>query len=91
MAALADDDELVENSPEPKPQPPKLTEFSAETAAIVDRLGDVISAVIAAGGGEPPAIPPYPRPVTAAERAKKRNRWRAHDALVARVLPNKSR
>lgn len=91
MAALADDDELAENSPAPKPQPPKLTEFSADTAAIIDRLGDVISAVIAAAGGTPPKISPYPRPVTAAQRMEKRSRWRAHDDLVARVLPHKRR
>lgn len=92
VAALADDDELAENSPEPtSPSAPRLTEFSPDAAAIIDRLGDVISAVIAAAGGSPPKIAPYPRPVTAAERARKRNRWLAHDDLVARVLPNKSR
>jgi hypothetical protein len=91
VAALADDDELAENSPPPKARPPRLTEFSPEAAAIIDRLGDVITAVIAAAGGTPPSIEPYPRPVTAAERMKQRSRWRAHEDLVARLLPHKRR
>lgn len=89
VAALADDDELAASSPEPKSRPPRLTEFSPDTAAIVDRLGDVISAVIAAAGGTPPKIQPYPRPETAADRAKTRWRMQKHHDLVRRVLPHK--
>jgi hypothetical protein len=89
VAALAEDDDLAMNSPEPKARTPRLTEYSPETAAIVDRLGDVISAVIAAAGGTPPKIPPYPRPETAADRVRARRRMERHYDTVRRVLPHK--
>jgi hypothetical protein len=58
-------------------------------AFTVDRLGDIVRTLIAANGRKPPKLRPYPRPVTAAERAKHRRKIEAHRALVARVLPHK--
>jgi hypothetical protein len=79
-------------SEEAKPRPPRLTEFSAEVAAIaaaVDRLGELIGALVAVNGGTPPKLQPYPRPVTAIERVRRRQRMEAHFDLVRRVLPHK--
>jgi len=94
VAALADDEELAASTEaDPKPRPPRLTEWSPEVqalAATVDRLGDVLRVLVAANGGNPPKIPHYPRPVTASERVKQRRRMRDHQALVARVLPNRN-
>lgn len=94
IAALADDEELAATMEgDPAPRPPRLTEWSPEVAAIVasfDRLGDVLCALIAANGANPPKIPPYPRPVTAAERVKRRRRMLNHQELVARVLPDRN-
>lgn len=94
IAALADDEELAASMDgDPAPRPPKLTEWSPEVAAIVasfDRLGDVLCTLIAANGMQPPKIPPYPRPVTAAERIKQRRRMQKHQDLVARVLPSRN-
>lgn len=94
VAALADDEELAASMDgDPQPRPPRLTEWSPEVQALattVDRLSDVLCALIAANGGNPPKIPLYPRPVTAAERVKLRRRMLNHQALVARVLPNRN-
>lgn len=93
VAALGDDDELAEQQTgEAKIRPPRLTEWTPEVQAIasaVDRLGELIRAQIASGGKKPPKIPRYPRPVTAAERVKRRRKESAHLDLVGRVLPHK--
>lgn len=80
------------NSDEPAARPPRMTEWSPEVAAIVaavDRLGELIGALVSVNGGTPPKIPAYPRPVTAAQRARKRKRIEGHYDLVRRVLPHK--
>lgn len=93
IAALADDEELAASMDEdPAPRPPRLTEWSPEVAAIaasLDRLGEVLCALIAGNGQAPPKIAPYPRPVTASQRIKQRRRMQKHQALVARVLPRR--
>lgn len=92
VAALADDDELAMASDEPRSRPPRLTEFSPEVAALAaafDRLGELIGTLVAVNGGTPPKLEPYPRPVTAAERVRRRKRMEAHYDLVRRVLPHK--
>ena len=58
-------------------------------AATVDRLGELVRVMIAQSGKTPPKLRPYPRPVTALERVKQRQRLDKHRALVARVLPHK--
>jgi hypothetical protein len=58
-------------------------------AAIVDRLGGVISTLVAVNGGKnPPKIKPWPRPVTAFERAKNRAAKAEFEDIVAKVLPH---
>lgn len=94
-AAIADDDDLaaeLARRPEQKPGPPRLTEFSPEVealAAAVDRLGAITNVLIRAYGGTPGKLQPYPRPQTALERARRRDRFERHKSLVARVLPNR--
>lgn len=92
--AWLDDPEVVERivaqadgKPSPPPRPP-LSEFGMEAALladVVDRLGDVIAAQIAAGGNKPPKIQPTPRPVTGVERARAAVDRRHHEVLVDEV------
>lgn len=65
-----------------------MSEWSPERellAVVVDRLGDVLRALVAVNGGKPPRVPPYPRPTTAWQRARNREAMRSHEALVARL------
>jgi hypothetical protein len=58
--------------------------------AAVDRLGDVVKAVVATiPKARVPKIPPLPRPQTAMDRVRRRRRASKHRALVARVLPGR--
>ncbi len=52
--------------------------------AAVDRLGEVIQAVIAAQGAKPPKIAPMPRPKTATE--KLRDPRRQHQKILSKVM-----
>lgn len=70
-----------------------MSEYSPEfemLANLYDRLGDLIQATIAAQGGKPPKVKPYPRPSTALDRVRERRRYDKHRRLVARVLPHKT-
>ncbi len=58
-------------------------------AAVVDRLGEVISAVVQSAGGKPVTVKTYPRPVTAADRAHAHARREADDALARLLFPDK--
>lgn len=72
MSAIADDPEFASSA---KPSPPKLAQFSPEVealAAVHDLLASLLSTVTALGGGEPPKVAPYPRPVTVSQLAQKR-------------------
>lgn len=55
-------------------------------AAVFDRLGSVIAAVVASGGNRPPDVQPFPRPITAAEQARSALRREKHQKLVKRLL-----
>lgn len=92
IAAIADDDELVGDVDSiADPKPPRLTEFGPEVealATIADRLGALLAAVTSLGG-QSVRIEPYPRPVTAADRARKAAARRAHRKLVAQLIPGK--
>lgn len=57
---------------------------------IFDRLGEVIQATVAVQGGKPPRIAPLPRPTTALERLRTKERWAKHRRTVARMLPHRS-
>ncbi|PRX95568.1 hypothetical protein CLV72_109177 [Allonocardiopsis opalescens] len=96
-AAVAEDEEyadllLAEGVVDEAPQPPRLTEYGPEVralATLVDRLSYLISVQISRAGGRPPRFDPYPRPVTALERRRRRRRFDRHNQLVARLLPNR--
>lgn len=85
-AAVADDPELAR--PGAEACPPRLTEFGPEVealAGIYDLLASLLANVVSLGGGEPPKIPPYRRPVTASERAREAEARRRHEDLVRRL------
>jgi hypothetical protein len=80
-AAIADDDEMADAEVRSAPATPAhaapvpMTEFSPEVealAALMDRLGELINTEIALKGGKPSSVKPYPRPVTAFDRARAR-------------------
>jgi hypothetical protein len=52
--------------------------------AAVDRLGEVVQAVIAAQGGKPPKIPPLGRPKTATD--KLRDPRKQHQKILSKVM-----
>lgn len=79
---------------------PSLTAWTPEVAAltnVLDAVRGVQHAVVAVQAGDKAPAPPKPapRPVTPLERAMKRvefeRRKAKHQALVARVLPHKSK
>lgn len=55
-------------------------------AAVFDRLGSVVAAVVASTGNRPPDLQPFPRPVTAAERARFAANRERRERLVKRLL-----
>lgn len=64
-----------------------MRDWSPELEALylhVDRLGEVIQAVVAAQGGKPPKIRPMPRPRTAADELK--DPRKRHQQILAKVL-----
>jgi hypothetical protein len=94
IAAIANDDEVMAELPaDAKPSPPPLTEWSAEVAALavlVDRLGELIRLMaVQVSGKKQRPIPPYPRPITAADKVRRRRKHHKHQALRARLLPGR--
>jgi hypothetical protein len=91
IEAIAQDDELAASMPEvTREHEERISQWSPELvalAALVDRLGTLISVGIAAAGGKPPDIPSYPRPVTAFQRAAERTTRETHERFVERLLP----
>lgn len=89
--AVAQDDELAENSVEgPAPASLPLTEWTPEAEAlwtVADRLADVIRAVVETQGGKVGKIPSAPRPVTAFDRARARRRDEAYGHLKEQLFP----
>jgi hypothetical protein len=70
----------------------RMREHSAELEMLMrifDRLGEVIQAQVASAGGKPPKIKPIPRPVTALEVLRNKQRWTKHRSVVSRVLPGR--
>jgi hypothetical protein len=92
-AAVADDDELAEmlaDQPEAASSPPRLSEFGPDVqvlAEIRDLLASLIGVQIARAGKKPKKIKPYPRPVSAIERVRKRRQYATHRSLVERLKP----
>jgi hypothetical protein len=73
---------------------PPVSEFTPVVellAAVYDRLGGVIATLAAVNGAKnPPKIKPWPRPVTALERARNRQAQADFQDIVAKVLPHKA-
>lgn len=95
-AALADDEDLAREmleQPEPPARPPRLTEFGPDVrvlAEIRDLQASILAVLIKANGGKPQKTKPYPRPVTALQKMRRRVKYSRHMDLVRRVLPNRS-
>jgi hypothetical protein len=92
--SMSQDEELAEHllsrSTDDTPPATRLSTYDAHAellAAVFDRLGQLISALVAVNGGQPPTLDPWPRPEFAATRVERRIRRAAHDDLVARLLP----
>lgn len=91
--AIANDDELADllvDSPDGD-YAPAVADWSSELevlVAMLDRLGDLISAVSVTSGGKPVRVKPWPRPLTAADRAVQRRKHNTYVDLVALVLPD---
>ncbi|WP_047893248.1 hypothetical protein [Micromonospora sp. RV43] len=75
-----------------KPQQ-RMADYSAEVerlSDLVDLTRELINATIASRGVPPRRFTPTPRPVTAVDRLRRRNREVQHRSLVARLLPHKA-
>ncbi|MBF9135328.1 hypothetical protein I0C86_41495 [Plantactinospora sp. S1510] len=97
MQALTDDDEWAEQvlrlpQAERRPTVP-MAEWSPEVERLtdlLDRVGDLIRAVVASAGAKPKRMQPAPRPTTALDRARARRRRATHNRLVNVLLPHKA-
>jgi hypothetical protein len=92
------DPELAEfyaSQPVPERSPrPALSEWTPEVSvqtAILDRLGEVVAAVIAGAGGKPPKVTASPRPRTAIEIGQAAARKARRQDLIAEVLEAQER
>lgn len=73
--------------PPPKGDAIRMRDWSPLMEAMatqIDRLGDVVQAVIAAQGGKPPKIKPFPRPSTAADEL--RSPQHQHKRILSKVM-----
>lgn len=94
--AIAEDEELAlqmlgQNGDSPAASVPRLAEFGPDVqalAAVYDLLASLIGVTIAMQTGKKPKkIKPYPRPESALDRVRRRERYAAHRSLVSRLLP----
>lgn len=85
---------LAQPDPDPKTTSSfRMREHSPELEMLMrifDRLGEVIQATVASQGGRPPKIKPLPRPLTALEVLRNKQRWTKHRSVVSRVLPGRA-
>lgn len=95
MEAISNDDEMAEQvlrQPESQQRGsrrPRISEWSAEMEKLtdlVDRMGEVMQAVVASAGGKPPKVHPQPRPKTAVDRLREKKRYEHHRKVVSRVV-----
>lgn len=88
--ASAQDDELAEMMADRDDAPalgPRITEFGPTNqllTAILDRLGEVVAATVAASGGSV-KMQPAPRPETAADRYARRMQDAAYEYMLEQV------
>ncbi len=83
---------LRQDRPEPRPQR-RMSDWTPEVellSVVVDRLAELSQTVAASRGAKPRQIAPAPRPVTATDRVRERQRLVKHRSIVARVLPHKA-
>lgn len=95
IEALSEDEDVAEQvlrAPEnqrPRGAGPRVSEWSLEVEKMtdmIDRLGEVIIAVVTSNGGKAPRVRPQQRPRTAIDRLRERKRYEHHKKTVARVL-----
>lgn len=95
IEALSEDEEVAEEflstkgNDRPRGAGPRISEWSPELERLtdlVDRMGEVMVAVIASQGGKPPKLRPHARPRTAIDRLREKRRYEHHKKVVARVL-----
>ncbi|MFG1872155.1 hypothetical protein [Micromonospora arborensis] len=71
----------------------RMADYSPEVERLtdlVDLVRELIAATVAGQGVNPRRPVPAPRPVTAIDRLRKRQREKQHRSLVARLLPQKA-
>lgn len=95
---MAQDDELARvqvadtsSSAGGAPSGPSVLSWTPEMdmqASAVDRLSEIVSAVIGSAGGKPPKVKPMPRPDTATHRLQREVQRLKHRRLTSRVLKN---
>lgn len=74
---------------------PPMSTWSPEVAMLADLIDAVnaLKAVVTMAnsqkGARKPDLKPYPRPGTMLEKVRREQRRKAHEELVARVLPNR--
>lgn len=96
-AAIAEDVEYAEmllesEGEQPSAAPPRMTEFGPQVralAVIADKISYLANIQIARAGKPPPKLEPYPRPVTAIERVRRKRTQQRHRALVSQLLPDR--
>jgi hypothetical protein len=95
IETLSEDEEIAEEylsrpeSASTRNPGPRISEWSPELERLtdlVDRMGEVMIAVVASQGGKAPKIRPFPRPRTAIDRVRERKRYEKHKRTVARVI-----
>ena len=89
VEAISQDDELAESLPDSPAYRERTTTWTPERealAGIYDRLGTLLATTIAASGGQPPDLPRFPVPETAAQRARTERGRRRHEQVVERLL-----
>ncbi len=85
---------LLDRGDESRAPKRRMSEYDAvvETlSTLVDRVGELINAVLASKGVKPRRIPPAPRPVTAMQRLREGRRKIEHVTLVSKLLPHKAK
>lgn len=97
--ARLDDEQVAEQilafedkHPNAKPSR-RVSDFTPEVdllSTLVDRVGELTQAVVAAAGAQPRKVTPVPRPKTAVDRVRARRSLAKHRRLVARVLPHRA-
>lgn len=91
--AVAKDEELaaaLAGEPSGRREVP-FTEWSPETealAAVVNRLSEVVNAIVASAGGKPRPVKPYPHPISAADKVRAQRRREAALELEAQLFPD---